>query len=162
MRTDVTLILLAVATVLTGLLAGISLDKCVVQLPARHRIGIRDFAAFIRANDLGNGLVLYPVLGVGAAIVTFAAALIANSPRLTGTVAWAVDGSAVLAVLHLAVTTRAAPNILLFRRSLPDDATIAAAFDRFAAWHGARTILQVLNFLTLLWGAIAYASRVIR
>src|SRR5262249_13948509 len=108
------------------------------------------------------GLVLYPILGVSAAIVTIAAVLIANSPRLTGTAAWAVDGSAVLAVLHSLVTTRAAPNVLVLRRPLPDDATIAAAFGRFAAWHGARTILQVLNFLTLLWGAIAYASRVIR
>src|SRR5262245_34331563 len=162
MRTDITLILLVVATVLTGLLTGISLDKCAVQLPARHRIGIREFAAFIRANDLGNGLVLYPVLGVGAAIVTIAAVLIANSARLTGTAAWAVDGSAVLAVLHSVVTTRAAPNILVLRRPLPDDATLAAAFDRFAAWHGARTILQALNFLTLLSEVIAYASRVIR
>ena len=110
MSLDAPLILLAIATVLTGLLAGISLDKWVVQLPARHQIGIRPFAAFSRANDLGNGLVLYPVLGVGAAMVTIAAALIANSPRLTGTPAWAVDSSAVLATLHSLVTTRAAPH----------------------------------------------------
>ena len=152
---DAPLILLAIATVLTGLLAGISLDKWVVQLPARHQIGIRPFAAFSRANDLGNGLVLYPVLGVGAALVTIAAALIANSPRLTGTPAWAVDSSAVLAVLHSLVTTRAAPQILRLRDPGTDQAAMAAALDRFAAWHAARAILQLLNFLTLLWSVIA-------
>ncbi len=54
------------AIVLTGLLAGISLDKALVQLPARRRMGVVAFAGFSRANDLGNGLVLYPLLGVGA------------------------------------------------------------------------------------------------
>ena len=155
---DAPLILLAIATVLR-LLGGISLDKWVVQLPARHQIGIRPFAAFCRANDLGNGLVLYPVLGVGAAMVTIAAAVIANSPRLTGTPAWSVDSSAVLAVLHSLVTTRAAPQILRLRDPGTDQAAMAAALDRFAAWHTARAIVQLLNFLTLLWSVIAYASR---
>src|SRR5262245_59178571 len=160
MSADLVLILLAVAGILTGLVAGISLDKCVVQLPARHRIGLRDFAAFARANDLGNGLVLYPVLGVGAAAVTIAAACLSISPRLTASAAWPVYISAMLAVLHSVATTRSAQNILMLRQPRTDEARMAAAFDRFAAWHAARTVLQLMNFLTLLWALIAYSQSI--
>jgi hypothetical protein len=55
----------------------VGLDKSLVQLPARHRIGVVAFAAFSRANDLGNGLILYPALGIGAALLTILAALTA-------------------------------------------------------------------------------------
>ena len=59
------------------------------------------------------------------------------------------------AVLRSLVTTRAAPNIFMLRHPASEEAVLAAAFDRFAAWHTARTILQVLNFLTLVWALIA-------
>src|SRR5262249_27219273 len=121
MSADLLLILLAIGAVLTGLVAGVSLDKCVMQLPARHRIGIRDFAAFTRANDLGHGLILYPTLGVGAAIVTIAAALVSTSLPLSASAVWAIHGSAVLAVLHSMVTARAAPNILMLRHPRTDE-----------------------------------------
>ena len=74
---NLTFILILAATVLTGLLAGISLDKAIVQLPARHRMGVIGFAAFSRANDLGAGLIAYPVLGISAALLTISAALAA-------------------------------------------------------------------------------------
>ena len=64
MTIDFTFILILAATILTGLLAGASLDKAIVQLPARHRMGVIGFAAFSKANDLGNGLIFYPVLGI--------------------------------------------------------------------------------------------------
>jgi hypothetical protein len=74
---NLTLILILSATIVTGLLAGASLDKAVVQLPARHRMGVIGFAAFSRANDLGNGLIAYPVLGISAALLTIIAAFAA-------------------------------------------------------------------------------------
>ena len=55
MAIDITFILILAAAVVTGLLAGVSLAKSIVQLPARHRMGIVEFAAFSRAADLGNG-----------------------------------------------------------------------------------------------------------
>ena len=56
MTINLTLILILAATVVTGLLAGASLDKAIVQLPARNRMGVVGFAKFSKANDLGNGL----------------------------------------------------------------------------------------------------------
>jgi hypothetical protein len=144
------------ATLLTGFVAGISIDKCFVQLPARLRLGVQQFAAFSRANDLGNGLVLYPALGIGAALTTIIAAFITYSSGVTGVSALPAYGAALLAVMHSVVTTRAAPYMLMLRHPVTDDAKLAAVFDRFAAWHAARTILQVLNFLALIWALTAY------
>jgi hypothetical protein len=44
------------ALVADGTLAGLSLDKVIVQLPARRRIGVTAYAAYARAADLGNGI----------------------------------------------------------------------------------------------------------
>jgi len=42
------------ALVADGILAGLSLDKVIVQLPARRRIGVTAYAAYARAADLGQ------------------------------------------------------------------------------------------------------------
>ena len=56
-----------------GILAGLSLDKVIVQLPARRAIGVSAYAAYARAADLGNGIAFYAAAGVGAAVLTLAA-----------------------------------------------------------------------------------------
>jgi hypothetical protein len=54
--------ILLVTTSLSGLLAGISLDQAVVQLPARHPLGDRAYAAFIWVTDLQSGLCWSPLI----------------------------------------------------------------------------------------------------
>ena len=150
--------LILAATVLTGLLAGISIDKAFVQLPARHRMGVIAFAAFSRANDLGAGLIVYPVLGIAAALLTIVAT---TAVFLQGTPlahAWPLYISALLALLHSITTARAAPNMLSLRQPTDDEAILAGALDRFARWHNVRAVLQLLNFLMLLWAAVAYTN----
>ncbi|HTP09442.1 MAG TPA: hypothetical protein VMP08_14405 [Anaerolineae bacterium] len=158
MAFDLTLILILAATVLTGLLAGASLDKAIVQLPARHRLGVVGFASFSRANDLGNGLIVYPVMGIAAALLTIIAALIVFLQRTPLTGAWPIYVAALFAILHSFVTTRAAPNMLSLRQSNDDEAALTEIFNRFAAWHNVRAILQVLNFVFLVVGIVAYIS----
>ena len=73
----------AIAALVTdGLLAGLSLDKVIVQLPARRRIGVARTRP-TRAADLGNGIAFYAVAGVGAAVLTLAAFAVAaaGEPR---------------------------------------------------------------------------------
>jgi hypothetical protein len=156
MTIDLTLILILAATLPTGLLAGISLDKALVQLPARHRMGVIGFAAFSRANDLGNGLIVYPVLGVSAALLTVVAAIAAVVQGISLAHAWPLYVSALLALLHTFTTLRAAPNMLKLRQPTNDEALIARTLDLFAQWHNLRTVLQILNFLMLLWAVAAY------
>src|SRR5205807_9178719 len=74
MASTLELALLAVALILNGLLAGASLDKALTQLPARRKIGLRAMAEYHRATDVGPRVFSYPLLGVGAALLTWAAA----------------------------------------------------------------------------------------
>src|SRR5205807_7762921 len=67
--------LLAAAVMVNVLLAGASLDKAITQLPARRKIGLRAMADYLRATDLGPGLFLYPILGLGAPLLTWTAAV---------------------------------------------------------------------------------------
>ena len=80
---SLTLALALAATALDGVLCGASLDQSIKQLPARHHMGAVAFSTYSRAADLGNGIVWYATLGIGAALVTIAAAatgLIAGIP----------------------------------------------------------------------------------
>src|SRR5215468_7383306 len=67
------------ALVADGILAGLSLDKVIVQLHARRRIGVTAYAAYARAADLGNGVAFYAAAaaGVGAAALALAAFAVA-------------------------------------------------------------------------------------
>ena len=159
MSIDLTIILALAATVFTGLLAGASLDKALVQLPARRRLGASAFAAFSRANDLGNGLIVYPVLGVGAALLTILAALAAMLRGTPLAQAWPLYAAAFLALLHSITTTRAAPNMLILRYLTDhDEARLGASLDRFARWHNIRTVVIFLNFVVLVWAVVAYLT----
>src|SRR2546430_4022751 len=75
MPSDFVAALLIAAAIANGLLAGASLDKVLVQLPARRKIGLHAMAEYNRATDLGPGLILYPALGLGAPLLTIAAAM---------------------------------------------------------------------------------------
>jgi hypothetical protein len=58
-----TIVLATLAVLANGLLAGLSVDRSVVAMPAWRWVGVRGWAAFSRRADLGNGLVLYPLRG---------------------------------------------------------------------------------------------------
>ena len=149
MAIDITFILILAAAVVTGLLAGVSLAKSIVQLPARHRMGIVGFAAFSRAADLGNGLIVYPILGISAALSTFL-----QDTSLAHALPLYI--SALLALLHSVTTARAAPNMLSLRQPTSDEVKLTETLNRFARWHNLRAILQLLNFIMLVWSAVAY------
>ncbi len=119
-------------------------------------MGVIGFARFSRANDLGNGLLVYPVIGIAAALLTVIAALTAFLEGTSLAHAWPIYIAALFAVLHTFTTTRAAPLMLSLRQLTDDEATLTDALNRFAAWHNARTALQVLNFVMLVLGIVAY------
>ena len=72
-----TFVLILAATAADGLLAGASLDQSIKQLPARHKMGLVAYSEYSRAADLGPGILWYAILGVGAAVLTVASAVVA-------------------------------------------------------------------------------------
>jgi hypothetical protein len=143
------------ALVADGLLAGLSLDKVIVQLPARRQIGVTAYAAYARAADLGNGIAFYPAVGAGAAVLTLAAFAVAASRGAPGAVTGLLGAAALLYLVHSAMTVRAAPTMFQIGRAGDDRAALAPLLTRFTRWSAARAAAQTT---TLIVVAIALAA----
>jgi len=143
--------LIALATAVNGLLSGLNVDTALVKLPARQRIGVVAYATFARGNDLGNGRVVYPLLGIGAVLLTVLATAIAFISHARGEVLLLLSLATLLSVLHTFATTRAAPIMLSIKDTPDDEAHLSTKLDRFARWHTVRATVQVLTFFILLW-----------
>jgi len=146
--------LMILATAMNGLLSGLNVDTALVKLPARRRIGAVAYATFARGNDLGNGLVVYPLLGIGAVLLTLLATAVAYLERSPMEVVLPLSLASLLSLLHTFATTRAAPVMLSIKDAPNDEATLTAKLDRFARWHAVRATFQVLTFFVLLWTLI--------
>ena len=146
--------LIASASAINGLLSGLNMDTALVKLPARRRIGAVVYATFARGNDLGNGLVVYPLLGIGAALLTVLATAVAYIERSPMEVLLLLSIASLLSVLHSFATTRAAPVMLSIKDAPDDQAILTAKLDRFAHWHAVRATFQVLAFFVLLWALV--------
>jgi hypothetical protein len=158
--THMTFWLAAGAAVLTGLLAGASLDQSIKQLPARHRIGMAAYSAYSQASDLGHGILFYGVLGIGAALLAIAAAIVSHLAAMPTIATVPADAGAAFAVLHSLTTLRAAPLNFSQRRVRGDPTALAHLFNRFARWQAARASLQVVDFGLLLWALVAVVETV--
>jgi len=133
-----------------GILAGLSVDKVIVQLPARRRLGVVVYAAYARAADLGGGLVLYPVVGIGAALLTITAFPVALFSEAPGATVLLLGIAALRSVLHSVATGIAAPTMMRIGRSPDDEAALTPLLSRFALASGIRAILQVATFVIVL------------
>ena len=137
------------ALLMGGILAGLSLDKVIVQLPARRRLGAVGYARYARAADLGNGVVFYAIVGVGAAALTVAAFGIALAVNASATVRLLLGAAAVLSVLHSAVTGRAAPTMFRIGQAPDTPEALEPLLSRFARWSAVRAVLQVSTFVVV-------------
>jgi hypothetical protein len=151
---NLTVLILTLAVAANGLLAGLNLDTALVKLPARKRIGVVAYTAFARGNDLGNGLVVYPLLGIGAALLTVIATVFAFVEQRPTTLMLSLFFASLLSLLHSVATTRAAPVMLSLKKAPDDEAILAAKLDRFARWHAVWTTVQILTFFVLLWAMV--------
>jgi hypothetical protein len=154
-----TLILAIATTAVIGPGAGMSLDQSIKQLPARRQIGVAAYSAYSRAGDQGNGLLLYPPMGIGTLLFAIAAAVSGHLSGLSAPLQTPLDISGVLAILHSLVTARAAPiNFSQRKYPLTDEANLARVLDQFERWHNLRAVLQILNFGASLWATVELAG----
>ncbi|HME54154.1 MAG TPA: hypothetical protein VKM55_18155 [Candidatus Lokiarchaeia archaeon] len=154
-----TVIFLLIAAILNGLLGGSSFDKALVSLPARKKIGAITFATYSRANDLGRGLIVYPILGIGAPILTIVGFIMVLFDHESPWGLIVIAGiAASLSIAHIVTTSRAAP-IMLGLKNLgdDDDINIASILDRFTRWHVVRAILQVSTMIFSILALVVLA-----
>jgi len=152
--------LLAVTVTVNGLIAGASLDVAAVKLPTRKRIGPVAYANFARGNDLGNGLVVYPAAGISAALLVFGTTITTYFAGGSSMVMVPLLLACAGTVAHSACTAKAAPIMLSLRGTPDEEAALAPKLDRFAFWHGLRTVFQVSTFVVLLWALVEAARQV--
>jgi hypothetical protein len=152
--------LLVGATLLGGLLAGMATNKVLVELPAWREVGVVPWASFTRASDQGLGLLLFPIIGGGALLLTVAAAvafrLDRRAPR-SGTVP--VYAAPILAIAALLVTVfLLAPPRLSLAQAGNDIVELQRIFASVSLWWDIKALLHGLTFVANLWALVAVLS----
>jgi F0F1-type ATP synthase assembly protein I len=66
---------LIIGSIVVGAFGGAIVDRAVVATPAWRQLGGAAWASYSRHADLGNGLILYPIYGIGLAALTVGAAI---------------------------------------------------------------------------------------
>jgi len=149
--------LLVIAAFMNGLLAGLNVQRALVDMPAWRVMGALGWAAFSRHADLGrNAPILIPleafsgtILSILVAWLVWRHAHVARSARIS------VVAAATLAAAGLLMTFRAAPFMLSLRHVGNDPALVQQAFEGFEFWGGVRGVFQVLAFGASLWSLAA-------
>src|SRR5579872_7086752 len=142
--------LLGTATGLNLAWAGAVTFRVLIDLPARHRIGPVAFAEFSRATDLSGGLVFYPVVAIGSALLSFAVWLMAARIKAPRSIRLQAAAAAMSATLVLGVTTVAAPIMFRIGTSPDDPAVLLPLADRFASLTNVRALFADIGALALL------------
>ncbi|MGA9511860.1 MAG: hypothetical protein WBV55_24795 [Candidatus Sulfotelmatobacter sp.] len=143
------------------LLGGVAdaLNRTLVEMPAWHHLGAGAWAAFSRMADLGNGEILYPLVGIGGTASVLAAAIIFRfSSKRPWSVALPLYGTALMAVCGLLTTTQAAPIMLSLHRVGDDPAALRQAFEGFYKWDSIRAVFGAIGYCAEIWALVALLS----
>ncbi len=136
--------------ILHGILAGSSFDVTLIKLPTRKRIGPVAYAHFARANDLGNGLIVYPILGISALVSVFGITIFAFITLQREIILNLLYTACGLTVAHSLCTVKAAPIMLGIKNATNNEASLRLKLKRFTFWHAWRAIFQLFTFIILL------------
>jgi len=143
------------AALFNGMLAS-GINRTLVDMPAWQRVGAPAWAQFSRWADMGPyGLVMYPLEGIGGAVLSIVAALLFARSRSSRTDSGAlpISAAALLALLGMLATTQTAPTLLRTRHT-NDTLALQQALNRFAFWGGVRAAFQSLAFGANLWSLV--------
>jgi len=99
---------------------------------------------------------LYPILGLGAPLLTWAAAvaLFQGGDVSSAVILWIAVG-AVLSIGHVITTAMAVPNLLRLRKGILPEKELGELYQRFARWSGVRSLLQVSTFMVVVIAAVS-------
>jgi hypothetical protein len=149
---------LIIGSVVIGAFGGAMLDRAIVATPAWRQLGPVAWAAYSRHADLGNGLIVYPIYGIGLAVLTIAAAIVYRldraAPRLAGPPVYL---AALCAIGVIATTIKAAPIMLGVPDLNANTVALQNAFDQFTFWGVyIRGALGALALLASTWALAVY------
>ena len=147
-------IALTIAAIISGWLAGSSIDRYFVQFPAFMHINIINWAEYSRHADLVNGLYLYPPEAIIPFLLLLISCIIILMNKQLNSLRLPVLLALLLSATGLFFTIFAAPVMLSVRNMPNDPVLLQEAFDKFHYWSGFRGIVQVLAFFPALWAMV--------
>jgi hypothetical protein len=133
-------------------MAGICFDVSLVKLPTRHRIGVLAYADFARGNDLGNGIIVYPIVSISGALLLIASTIIIYGSEHAELLDF-LYAAILTTILSFIGTAKAAPIMLSLKNAPRDEKILKEKLDRFARWNAFRTVFEMITFLLLIWTA---------
>jgi hypothetical protein len=141
------------ATLFGGLLAGVTANRALVQMPAWERIGVISWANFTRVESLGLGYIFYPVLGLAALLLTIGAAIAFRFDRAAQDSRSFPIYSAVVLAIAWALVTRGVlvPAMFSVRAAGDNAAELQRIFLSVVRWSAVNDVLHVLTFGLNLW-----------
>ena len=160
MASSVTKAFAAGAALFGGLLAGVTVNRALVQLPAWRRIGVVAWADFTRAENTGIGTIVYPALGLAALLLTIGTAVAFRFDRdKRGARSLPIYASAVLAITWALVTRVVLVPTMFALKTAGDNAVeLQQIFLRVARGSAVNDVLHVVTFTLSLWALAALCS----
>ncbi len=152
MKSARTLSLLAAATVLSGWLAGATLERSAVVMRVWQTLGLEPWVHFSQGAVLRTGLTLEGVVGVVAAALIFAAAASATFDRMSERetpISLIIAG--VASVLGLMFTAKAV-SLLQFLAASPAAPDLRPVFYQYLIWGvDFRAAAAAVAFVAVVW-----------
>lgn len=160
MASSVTKAFAAGAALFGGLLAGVTVNRALVQLPAWRRIGVVAWADFTRAENTGIGTIFYPALGLVALLLTIGTAVAFRFDRdKRGARSLPIYASAVLAITWALVTRVVLVPTMFALKTAGDNAVeLQQVFLRVARGSAVNDVLHVVTFALSLWALATLCS----
>jgi hypothetical protein len=139
------------ATLLSGFLAGTTVDRFAIQFPAWNEVGSSAWAIYSRHADLGNGVFVYSIEAIGGTLLLVLSSLVVIRNKISKAISVPIHIASVLGIIGLIFTIFAAPWILKLRGSGDDPKTLQNIFDHFYFWSVFRAIAQIASFVSCIW-----------
>lgn len=148
------------AAVSGGLLAGVTANRWLVEMPAWERIGVIPWASYLRAENHGIGAVFYPVIGLITLLFTIGTAVAFYFDRQApGPGRVPIYAAAVLAIVYAAITRAILVPANYSIRAVGDNAAeLERIFRSIAPWWGANDALHVVTFVLSVWALVEVLS----
>jgi hypothetical protein len=156
-----TTILAAGACLFGGLLAGVTANRALVEIPAWERIGLVPWATFTRAENYGIGSFFYIVLGLLAILSTILTAIVFRLDRPARSWrSFPIYAAALLAVVYALITRIVlVPTMFRLRAAGNDSVALQQIFSVAARWWRVNDILHVLAFALSIWAFAEILAR---
>jgi hypothetical protein len=143
--------MLIAATLSSALACGATFDQTFKQLPARHHIGATAYVEYVRAADLRNGLIWYPIIGISTTLLCLGAVVTGLLDHPSAAHTAALITLALGTIVFTVATARAAPTLLTLRAGQVTEAAAQATLNRFARFNAVRAVGIALTVVAGVW-----------